>query len=336
MPTDQELIPNAIKIATTPASYAAVQKEAAQALMNGAGLEWPHNGCAANLSALLQAAGISVPMTLGAAALANKLGGAFNSRGWAHVPVGAQQAGDVGVALPDDPNGHHIYFVVSCQGTDQMVVADNQADKPHPRFASGKAAPDGVRKTPTTYFLRASGVVMGLPVASGVAPAIAMSAEAAPPSAAAITKKGLLAIDTDGAGNHHNDPDARDETSAMWAADGTWVFRYAPDGSPNPAGVRYLNDDEDEWAVAPTNLAAVNHGPLQVGDKATVVLPNGTTYSAKIGDFGPPGKVGEFSLKAIKTMGVQVIPTEYGPIPTLDGPAASDIPVTVTFHPGTA
>jgi hypothetical protein len=38
----------------------------AQAIAKSAWPPFPHNGCAANLSALLQLAGIDVPMTLGA------------------------------------------------------------------------------------------------------------------------------------------------------------------------------------------------------------------------------------------------------------------------------
>ncbi len=152
----------------------------------------------------------------------------------------------------------------------------------------------------------------------------------------AITHRGILAIDTDGEGPRHNDKSKKMETSAMWAANGKWVFKFTKDGRRNPAGLRFLNADTDEYAVAPTNLADVNGGPLKVGDRATVVLPNGTTHSAPIGDFGPARQVGEFSLKAIVSMGVQVIYSGKGPIPTLDGNAASPIRVTVKFEPGTA
>jgi hypothetical protein len=154
MPTDKELIPNAISITTNANSYGAIQKAAAKLLKDEGGEVWPHNGCAANLSTLLQAAGIPVPGIVGAGALANKLGGAFNSRNWVHVPVGSQVPGDVGVTF--DLKGHngadHIYFVVTRVDSDQMVIADNQEKAPHTRFASGKG------KTPTDYFLRAPGV----------------------------------------------------------------------------------------------------------------------------------------------------------------------------------
>lgn len=163
MPTDKELVPNAISIATTPSDYSKVQKAAAKALKDGAGETWPRNGCAANLSVLLQAAKINVPTILGAGALANKLGGNINSRGWVQLPIGSQVAGDVGVTFDEggNPGADHIYFVVTRVDGDEMVIADNQASKPHTRFASGKAAPGGSKKTPTEYFLRAPGVDVG-------------------------------------------------------------------------------------------------------------------------------------------------------------------------------
>lgn len=145
-----------------------------------------------------------------------------------------------------------------------------------------------------------------------------------------IVMTGILAIDTDGTGPAHNDDAHQDETSAKVTADGKFVFKS------DPTGVRFLNADVDEYSVAPGNLANVRGGPLSVGDLATVVLANGTTRSVPIGDFGPDHKAGEFSLAAVQAMGVDVRFTHIGPIPTLDGPAATDIPVTVTFRPGSA
>ena len=145
-----------------------------------------------------------------------------------------------------------------------------------------------------------------------------------------IVIKGVLAIDTDGIGDHHHDETAQDKTSAKLDGNGKFV------SASDPSGVRFLNADIDEYSVAPVNLASANGGPLKVGDIATVTLPDGTQHSAPIGDFGPRGKAGEFSLCAIQNMGVSVIFTHSGPIPTLDGPAASDIPVSVEFFPDSA
>lgn len=111
---------------------------------------YPHNGCAAHLSALLRQSGIDVPMTLGAGRLAHTIA----QRGWAQIAVGRQRAGDVGVTFDDDPSipgADHIYLVVEARGTDEMLIADNQRkqDAPHARFATGHG------KTPTEFFLRA-------------------------------------------------------------------------------------------------------------------------------------------------------------------------------------
>jgi hypothetical protein len=111
---------------------------------------YPTNGCAAHLSALLQQAGISVPMTWGA----GKLAALIAQRGWTRIAVHQQMPGDVGVCFDNNPNppgADHIYLVVQALGDDEMMIADNQrtTDAPHSRFASGHG------KTPTEYFLRA-------------------------------------------------------------------------------------------------------------------------------------------------------------------------------------
>jgi hypothetical protein len=123
----------------------------AMAALKVAGVIYPTNACAAHLSALLQQAGIGVPMTLGAGKLAHVL----IDRGWSRIAVGLQRPGDVGVCFDNDPTpagADHIYLVVEVHGPDEMLIADNQngsKNEPHSRFASGKG------KTPTEYFLRA-------------------------------------------------------------------------------------------------------------------------------------------------------------------------------------
>jgi len=149
-----------------------------------------------------------------------------------------------------------------------------------------------------------------------------LSAVAAGP----ISFKGILAIDTDGIGDHHGDATAQNRTSAKVDANGKFV------PADSPAGVRFLNADTQAYSVAPKNFVST----IKVGDTATVTLPNGKTFSAPVGDYGPDNKAGEFSLKAVQSMGVDVIFTKNGPIPTLDGKAASDIKVSVTFFPGSA
>ena len=106
-----------------------------------------HNACAATLSEFLNAAGIDVPITLGAGRLARRIA----DRGWRRVRVGNQRAGDVGVTFDNtSPSGaDHIYLVVQVLDPDKMMIGDNQAPRPHVRYASGRG------RTPTEYFLRA-------------------------------------------------------------------------------------------------------------------------------------------------------------------------------------
>lgn len=121
----------------------------AEGIAKSAWPPFPHNGCAANLSALLDLAGINVPMTLGAGRLAYRL---RDDRGWAKVAVGSQASGDVGVTYDEggNPGADHIYLVVHVISKDEMLISDNQDQVTHHRFASGKG------RTPTEYFLRAT------------------------------------------------------------------------------------------------------------------------------------------------------------------------------------
>ena len=119
----------------------------AQAKAKKAWPPFPTNGCAANLSALLQLSGIDVPMTLGA----GKLAYTIRARGWSEIAVGKQAAGDVGVTFDEGGNAgaDHIYLVVQAIDKDEMMISDNREPAPHHRYASGKG------RTPTEYFLRA-------------------------------------------------------------------------------------------------------------------------------------------------------------------------------------
>jgi len=121
----------------------------AAAALEKVGVKFPHNGCAATLSALLKLSGIDMPMFLGAGDLALYL---EKKRGWSEISVGSQQAGDVGVTfdLTDPPGADHIYLVVERKNDHDMIIADNQSKSLHKRSTSG----DG--KTPTAYFLRAT------------------------------------------------------------------------------------------------------------------------------------------------------------------------------------
>jgi len=139
-------VPELVRQGSTTAGLKAARTTAKAALP-----QYPTNGCAAHLSALLVQAGMDVPMTFGAGKLAQTL----KDRGWTRIAVGSQAVGDVGVCFDNDPTpagADHIYLVVEVLGADEMLIADNQrtADAPHKRNASGAGG-----KTPTEYFLRA-------------------------------------------------------------------------------------------------------------------------------------------------------------------------------------
>jgi hypothetical protein len=83
------------------------------------------------------------------------LGNLLKTRGWQIVPICKQQAGDVGSTCGTTPHHgtDHIYLDLKLVNDDEMIIADNQAQAPHFRWASGKGG-----KSPTTFFLRAPGV----------------------------------------------------------------------------------------------------------------------------------------------------------------------------------
>lgn len=142
---DAARVPQLIEHGSTADGLKAARQEGARVLSI-----YPKNGCAVHLSALLQSAGIDVPMTAGAGKLAARI----EARGWLRVPVRQQMPGDVGVCFDNDlsiPGSDHVYLVVARIDDDEMLIADNQRteDAPHHRFATGRG------KTPTEYFLRA-------------------------------------------------------------------------------------------------------------------------------------------------------------------------------------
>jgi hypothetical protein len=110
---------------------------------------FPHSGCAAFLSSLLQDAGlIDLQFTLGAQALADLL----EKRGWKREPVSHPQAGDVAVceSLTPPPGADHVFLILEVMPDKDLVrIADNQSEKPHFRHLSGQGT------TPAAYLLRA-------------------------------------------------------------------------------------------------------------------------------------------------------------------------------------
>ncbi len=147
--SDRDKIKTLLAIAGTKERLQAAQAVAARRLLAYDGEIYPHDGCAITLSVLLQEAGVDVEDVYTAIELGRVL---RKDRGWQVVPIGSQQAGDVGSTCGKvAAHGRdHIYLVLKPDNADEMIIADNQASEPHFRWASGKGG-----KTPTTFFLRA-------------------------------------------------------------------------------------------------------------------------------------------------------------------------------------
>jgi hypothetical protein len=150
MMSDKEHIPQLIEEASTDATLHDVQRRAARKLLEFDREVYPADGCAITLSLLLQGSGIDVPDTF----LAMKLGHILHQdRHWSVIPVGEQQAGDVGSTCGEHSQHgvDHIYLVLRRVNADEMIIADNQHQHPHFRWASGQGG-----KSPTRFFLRAT------------------------------------------------------------------------------------------------------------------------------------------------------------------------------------
>jgi hypothetical protein len=147
--TDTTRIPTLLRVAGDAARLQEAQSIAAKRLLDFDGEIYPSDGCAITLSVLLQEAGIPVADVFQAIKLGNLL---KTDRKWQVIPIGQQRDGDVGSTCGTVPDhgSDHIYLVLRALNRDEMVVADNQASKPHFRFASGNG------KMPTKFFLRAS------------------------------------------------------------------------------------------------------------------------------------------------------------------------------------
>jgi hypothetical protein len=148
--SDGQHVAALLTLASDASQLVAAQRVAAARLLRYDGEVYPADGCAITLSVLLQEAAIAVADTYLAFDLAGIL---KNDRGWQFIPVGEQQPGDVGSTCGSVPHHgtDHIYLVLKTVNSDEMVVADNQAETPHFRWASGKGG-----KSPTRFFLRAT------------------------------------------------------------------------------------------------------------------------------------------------------------------------------------
>lgn len=147
--SDSDLIAALLEIASTDASLQQAQRVAARKLLDYDGEVYPTDGCAITLSVLLQEAGGDISDTFTAFGMGN----ALMKRGWTKVPLGQQQAGDVGstCGLTPSHGSDHVYLVLKVSNADEMVIADNQQPHPHLRYVSGQGG-----KTPTKFFLRAT------------------------------------------------------------------------------------------------------------------------------------------------------------------------------------
>ncbi len=147
--SDGQYVAALVKLASDSQHLLTAQQVAAKKLLDYDGETFPQDGCAITLSVLLQESDIAVADTYQAIVLGNSL---KLKRKWQVIPVGRQMSGDVGSTCGAEPDhgSDHIYLVLKTLNEDEMVIADNQAPRPHFRYASGIGG-----KTPTKFFLRA-------------------------------------------------------------------------------------------------------------------------------------------------------------------------------------
>lgn len=108
-----------------------------------------------------------------------------------------------------------------------------------------------------------------------------------------VTYRAKAAVDTDGSGPLHGDPDAQTDTSLHL------------DGKP-------LNADVDRYIVVPP---AIIQGVKEIvlGCQAYVTnTTNGMNTEAVVGDVGPRKKLGELSVACAKALGINPSPTRGG------------------------
>jgi hypothetical protein len=103
--------------------------------------------------------------------------------------------------------------------------------------------------------------------------------------------KSKAAIDADGSGPSHGDPDKQDDTSLHH------------NGEP-------LNADVDQYVVVPPQIIS-GVGPIVLGCQAHVTF-EGKTVPAVVGDVGPRKKLGEISIACAKALGIPSSPVNGG------------------------
>jgi hypothetical protein len=108
-----------------------------------------------------------------------------------------------------------------------------------------------------------------------------------------IRYKSKAAIDADGIGPSHGDPDKQDDTSLHHNG-------------------QALNADVDQYIVVPPAIIA-GVAPIVLGSQACVTNAlNGNTCKAVVGDIGPHRKLGEISVACAKALGIPSSPVSGG------------------------
>lgn len=108
-----------------------------------------------------------------------------------------------------------------------------------------------------------------------------------------IKFRAKAAVDTDGIGPHHHDPDAQSDTSLHL------------DGKP-------LNADEDIYIVLPPQIIEKVRGIVLGCQSVLHNLKNGMSTCAVVGDIGPHRKIGEISVACAAAIGIDPSPTTGG------------------------
>lgn len=108
-----------------------------------------------------------------------------------------------------------------------------------------------------------------------------------------VSFRAKAAIDGDGSGSSHGDPDFQNDTSLHH------------NGKP-------LNSDVDKYIVVPPQIIRGVKGVV-LGSQAFVKnLKTGLSHSATVGDEGPPNKIGELSIALADALGIPDSPTRGG------------------------
>lgn len=108
-----------------------------------------------------------------------------------------------------------------------------------------------------------------------------------------VTYRAKAAVDTDGSGPIHGDPDAQAETSLKQNG-------------------QSLNADLDRYIVVPPSIRDGVKGVV-LGCQAYVVnIRNGFQTEAVVGDIGPHRKLGEISVACATALGINPSPTTGG------------------------